>query len=77
MLLRSSLSIAAIEPKAIITSLGPNESLQAGKTYTIKGLALGWRTAREGGGTQHRWWEDLAAGRASVHHRADLVALVD
>ena len=33
------LSIAAIEPKAIITSLGPNDILQAGKTYTIKGLA--------------------------------------
>ena len=31
--------VTAIEPKAIITSQGPDDVLQAGKTYTVSGLA--------------------------------------
>jgi len=31
--------ITAIEPKAIITSLGPDDVLQTGKAYTLSGLA--------------------------------------
>jgi DMSO/TMAO reductase YedYZ molybdopterin-dependent catalytic subunit len=31
--------VTGIEPKAIITSLGPNDVLQVGKSYTVTGLA--------------------------------------
>jgi DMSO/TMAO reductase YedYZ molybdopterin-dependent catalytic subunit len=31
--------VTAIQPKAIVTSLGPNDVLEAGKAYTLTGLA--------------------------------------